>query len=445
MRRFAVSVLAGLIAAVSIRSAAAAPPQPYVVKPGATCDGYPRLQIGMTKGMCAGLVVAPEPGRFAQRQVRMPRALLPLANGDWLVADLGVWGSSTGAVWWLTAPPGKAPVLRRLLSRLVLPHGFARGPDGRVYVGEMTRIFRFDPDAADPAATVEVVAPGLPENTLHDNRHPLSAILFDGDGALIVNVGAASDQCADARGRRNGTTRCAEAAGGATAALRRYAYLGAGRWADTPTVLASGLRNSVALARHPSGLIVQGENSIDFDDPHEPYDELNLIRPGGFYGWPYCYDADRATPLWAGAFVCAGTEHAKPALLLPPHVAPITMAYYQGAMFPQFRGHLLMTWRGFRAPGARVVAYRTDARGLPVPAKAARYPVYLPNGRVGRRPFRAGAGPAAEPVVLTTGWDLRAGIRPRGAPVGLAVAPDGAIWVTDDKNGAIVRLAVDRP
>jgi glucose/arabinose dehydrogenase len=32
-----------------------------------------------------------------------------------------------------------------------------------------------------------------------------------------------------------------------------------------------------------------------------------------------------------------------------------------------------------------------------------------------------------------------------GTPVGLAVADDGAIWVTEDKNATILRIAVDRP
>jgi glucose/arabinose dehydrogenase len=434
-----------VIAGLALAGAANAAPQPYVVRPGQTCDGFPRAQIAMAPGMCAGLVVAPSAGGFARRQLRQPRAVLPLGGADWLVVDLGGWGSKTGAVWRLTAQPGKPAALRRLLSGLALPHGVARGPDGKVYVGEMTRIFRFDPDAAAPAATIEVVAPGLPENRLHDDRHPLSAFVFDGDGALIVNVGAPSDQCAgDAA--RPAPRRCLESEAGEKAAtLRRYAYLGAGRWDQTPSVLASGLRNSVALARHASGAIVQGENSYDFNDPDAPYDEINLIRAGGFYGWPYCYDRDRPAPLWKGAFDCASAGHTGPALLLPPHAAPIGMAYYDGAMFPQLKGRLLMTWRGYRSTGARVVAYRTGPDGAPVPETGARFAVYRPKGGVGSRAFRAGAGPAAGPMVLTTGWNLAAGARPRGAPTGLAVAPDGSIWVTDDKNGAVVRIAADRP
>jgi glucose/arabinose dehydrogenase len=55
------------------------------------------------------------------------------------------------------------------------------------------------------------------------------------------------------------------------------------------------------------------------------------------------------------------------------------------------------------------------------------------------------AGPAAEPLVITPGWDLQAGSHPAGAPVGITVAQDGSLWVPDDRNASILRIAVDRP
>jgi glucose/arabinose dehydrogenase len=173
-------------------------------------------------------------------------------------------------------------------------------------------------------ASLTPVIADLPANRLHDDRHPLSAFVFDKDGAMLVNVGAPSDQCLDPAGARVGGDRCAEAEGAdPKAAIRRYAYLGPGKWDPVFTVLARGLRNSVALVVHPSGTILQGENSYDFDDRWNPFDEINLIRPGRQYGWPYCADMDRETPGWAGAMDCKGAAHEKPALLLPPHAAPL--------------------------------------------------------------------------------------------------------------------------
>ena len=325
-----------------------------------------------------------------------------------------------------------------------MPHGLAFGPDGRLYVGEMSRIIAFDPAAPDPGATVRVVVGGLPDNRLHEDRHPLSQFIFDQDGSLIVSVGAPSDQCAD-QPASPAPARCLESEGAEPAAgLRRYAYLGDGRFSADFTVLAQGLRNSLALVRHPSGTLLQAENSYDFDDAAEPYEEINRIEPGRHYGWPYCFDMDQPTPAWAGrgAMSCRGPEYTRPAALIAPHAAPVAMLYYDGAMFPALSGRLVMSWHGYRSTGARLVAFDVDANGVPVTRTGARYPSYTPRG-VRWLAFRR--GPAAQPAVLTPGWREAEGLRPTGAPVGLAVAADGSIWVADDRNGTILRLSIDRP
>lgn len=405
-----------------------------------TCDGWPRIAIETQAGMCAGLVVGPAPGAFSQRTLRLPRMLVPLEDGVWLVSDLGDWTRSRGAVWRMTARPGQPVTFDPLLKDLGLPHALAIGPDGLAYVGEMSRILRFDPRAPDPAATVETVIDGLPDNRLHDNRHPLSQFVFAPDGALLVNVGAPSDQCLDDQGKRVGTDRCDQSEGPlATGVIRRYARVAPGRWSPDFTILARGLRNSVALAVSPSGAILQAENSYDLPDRWSPYEELNRIEPGKHYGWPYCMDMTTPTPGWAGAMDCASSAHARPLVLLPPHAAPLAMTWYDGAMFPALKGRMLMSWHGYRSTGGRLVAFDVDATGAPLARAKATYPVY-PSGS---RPF--GAGPAAQARVLTPDWDRREGLRPHGTPVGIAVAADGSIWTADDKNGAIIRFAIDRP
>ncbi len=442
MRRLAFAL--GLVLLCAPAQAAA--PRPlYVLKAGSTCGGYPKLPIGMARGFCAGLVVGPASTVFKDRPLKLPRTIFPLdADGRrWLVADLGRWVAGNGTVWRLTAEPGQPPKLEPLLTGLSMPHTLARGPDGRVYVGEMSRIVAFDPNRSDPAATVESVVSGLPDNRLHEDRHPLSTFVFDGDGSLIVNVGAPSDQCADAQGRPNGQGRCAESEGAEpSAALRRYAYLGAGRFNPKFTVLARGLRNSVALVRSRAGALIQAENSYDFDTPDEPYETLNVVEAGKHYGWPYCYDMDKPTPVWGGVHVmdCASSARAKPLALMAPHAAPLAMIYYEGAMFPELRGKLLMSWHGYRSTGSRLVALDVDARGVPIAKAKARYPVD-DHGRLAWKPYRSGLG--VEPFPITTEWRETKGLRPTGAPVGLAVAPDGAIWVCDDRNGVILRIARD--
>jgi glucose/arabinose dehydrogenase len=440
MARTAIAVVLGLALGLILGAGAAqaAPRVAYTID--GMCDGWPRLAIETQAGMCAGLVIGPAPGGFATRELRLPRALVQLDDQTWLVADLADWTRPRGVIWKMTVAPGQPVQLQPLLTGLSLPHGLAIGPDGLAYVGEMSRIFRFDPRAADPAATVQDVITGLPDNKLHDNRHPLSQFVFAPDGALLVNVGAPSDQCLDANGVRVGTDRCDQSEGEeATAGIRRYPRLAPGRWDLKFTMLARGLRNSVALAVHPSGTVLQAENSYDFDDRWSPFEEVNVIQAGRHYGWPYCQDMATPTPSWAGTMDCASKAHTPPVALLPPHVAPLSMTWYQGAMFPALKGRLLMSWHGYRSTGGRLVAFDVDAQGVPLTRTKAAFPIY-PSGS---RPF--GAGPAAQAQVLTPGWGRVEGVRPQGTPVGITVAADGAIWVADDKNASLIRFAVDRP
>lgn len=395
------------------------------------CGGRPMTTVRMAPGYCLGLVWQ---GAGAEGP-RMPRGLLALSNGDWLVTDLGNWYPGNGAIWRLSFGPDSAPRWRRLAQGLNMPHTAARGPDGRIYVSEMNRILTLDPDAADPAATVRTVIGDLPDNRLHANRHPLSSFVFDANGDLLVNVGAPSDRCVDARGqaRANAAGACIDSA--ATAQVRRHAYLGNGRWAEDSTVFASGLRNSIALVRHPSGTILQGENSVDLTTPDHPYDEINVLRQGGHYGWPYCVDLATPLPGWSAGQARCG-QRDRPVALLPPHAAPLDLIYYDGAMFPELRGRLLMSWHGYRRAGGRIVAAETDGEGRPLTDIGGRYAIY-PRGALS---YPAGA-PSLRGKVLTPGWDTVAGRQPRGAPVVLAVAADGSIWVTDDRNRAILRIA----
>jgi glucose/arabinose dehydrogenase/uncharacterized protein YecT (DUF1311 family) len=412
--------------------------EPYTLASG-LCAGFPRLNIGMADGLCAGLVAGPTQSAPARR-INMPRSLLELDARTWLVTDLGAWVGRNGAVWRLRLDADNKAMIEPLIQGLQLPHTLAWGPDRRVYVSEMGRIFRFDPSAANPAMTVETVIGDLPDNRLHTHRHPIAAFLFDADGALLVNVGAPSDQCLGEGGKRTGAS-CAESdAGEMTASLRRYPLAGSATWSRQYTVHARGLRNSVALVRHPSGTVLQAENSYDFEARLQPFEEVNVITAGRHYGWPYCYDNDQPTPGWKGLPIAAcqdAQRYTAPVLLLPPHSSPLAMTYYEGEMFPQLQGMLLVTWHGFRSVGGRIAAYDVDAAGVPVRSAGAKFPIY------GGDALAYGAANAADAFILTPNWNKVVGACPQGSPVGVTVAGDGAIWMTDDRAGLVIRIAAD--
>src|SRR4051812_19565908 len=126
-------------------------------------------------------------------------------------------------------------------------------------------------------------------------------------------------------------------------------------------------------------------------------DELNLIEPGKNYGWPLVSNGDNydGTPIPRHA---TRPDLAAPPLYWDPVIAPAGLVFYDGAMFPQWKGSALIG--GLRVHALVRVTFRTDGQ----PDEAER-------------------------------WDMGERIRD------VAVAPDGAVWVVEDNSpGRLLRL-----
>ncbi|MDQ0470047.1 PQQ-dependent sugar dehydrogenase [Labrys wisconsinensis] len=152
-----------------------------------------------------------------------------------------------------------------------------------------------------------------------------------------------------------------------------------------------GHRNPYGLAFAPDGKLWLHEMGPRGGD------ELNLIEPGGNYGWPLVSNGDNydGTPIPRHS---TRPEFVPPVLYWNPVIAPAGLAFYDGRMFPQWRGSALIGGLASMA----LVRVTFDGRG--------------------------GAAEADR-------WDMGARIRD------VAVAPDGALWVIeDDDPGRLLRL-----
>lgn len=390
-----------------------------------TCDGLPRLKnLETPPGVCVGVVAS---------GFTFARGIAQLPSGDFILAEMGGWAQDRGKIWLLSRKPDGSFDKKILLRQIDKPSGVAVGPDGLPYVGTPKNIFRFDPYVIDPRygqPRLKLVVKDLPGL----GRHPLSKFVFDkrDPWTLYVNVGLASDVCEQGSGARPPSgypMPCPESDGPSPhGVIRKYALDGPDHTASGYTVLAKGLRNSMSLAVHPtSNALLQAENSRDSIHKHAaslaaqeedlPHEELNVIVPGAHYGWPYCYDNGTPNPEYLGRVDCS--RYANPTMLLPGHASPLGMTYYTGAMFPEaYRGNLLVTYHGYRSNGHRLVLVPVDDNGIP------------------------GAG---EPLDVIRGWEKSAdGRDPQGAPVDVLVAKDGSIYVTEDKNGTVLRVFYDR-
>jgi glucose/arabinose dehydrogenase len=287
---------------------------------------------------------------------------------------------------------GRAERAVPVIEGLDLPHGLAF-LDGRLYVAETGRVVRLDYDPATWRARGEptVVVPNLPARGAHWTR----SIAFGPDRRLYVAVGSSCNSCEERDARR--------------ATILRYDPDGT---ALGP--LATGLRNAVGLAFRPGTgelwATVQGRDWLGDDLPAE---YVTRIEPGGSYGWPRCHwtaDGPLPDPDLGDPDRCRAVT--RPSVLYQAHTAPLGLAFYTGTQFPaEYRGNLFValhgSWNRSVPVGYKVIRVRLD-----------------------------GGAPVVED--FASGW--LEGARYWGRPVDVAVAPDGALFVSDDARGAVYRI-----
>jgi glucose/arabinose dehydrogenase len=324
---------------------------------------------------------------------KYPRWLTVAPNGDIFLADTGA-----GEIIILRdlQHTGAAQERKVFASGMRRPFGIAFRED-YVYVGNMNEVarFRYDPKTSNRLGEKEHLL-DLPSGG-HDTR----SLAFSTDGKhLFVGVGSASNIDTGENLRRAAVTICDPDGKNA----RLY---------------ATGLRNPVGLALEPvTGEVWTAVNERDELGDDLPPDYFTSLKDGGFYGWPYSYIGDNVDPrvkpqkpeLVARAII--------PDVLLGAHVAPLQFAFYTGKQFPR------SYWGG-----AFVAEHGSWNR-----ATRSGYQIAFVAFKGGK--------PSADPVPFLTGLVPDAS-KPDvlGRPVGVTVAPDGSLLVSDDGAGVIYRIS----
>ena len=359
--------------------------------------------------------------KFADR-LDAPRAMRVAPNGDVFVAE-----SRAGRVRVLHAAPGakRAETAQIFAARLNHPFGIAfypPGPDPRfVYVAETNAVVRFayrngDLRARGPA---ETIVPALSETR---GGHWTRDVAFSPDGRrMFVAVGSGSNDAEGMDRQKAAEVRewAARMPLGAAwgreegrADVLEFDPKGGGR-----RVFATGLRNCVTMAVEPhTGDLWCAVNERDGLGDNLPPDYVTRVRAGGFYGWPWYYIGDHPDPRHRGERPDLAGKVTVPDVLIQPHSAPLEMCFYDGAMFPaSYRGSAFValhgSWNRRQRTGYKVVR------------------VIVKNGV-----------PTGEYEDFLTGFVTPDG-NVWGRPVGVAVAKDGALLVSEDGNGTIWRVS----
>ena len=332
-----------------------------------------------------------------------PRLIRTAPNGDFFVAE-----SETGRILLFRGitKEGGPQGMSVFASGLDRPFGIALyppGPDPKwLYVGDTDAVVRFPYRNGDMAASgpAERLA-GLPNN---GRGHWTRDVQFSPDGGtMYVSVGSGSnvddpDTHPDEKSR---------------ATILAFNPDGTNK-----RVHASGIRNAVGIAIDPeSGQLWCSVNERDALGDNLVPDYITHVEPGGFYGWPWWYIGSHQDPRHAGKHPELKDKTIVPDVLLQPHNASLQMTFYTGTQFPaEYKGDIFASEHG------------SWNRAVRTGYEVIRVPLHQTGKAKG------------EYEEFLTGFVLPDG-NVWGRPVGVTVAPDGSLLVTDDGSNSIWRVS----
>lgn len=293
---------------------------------------------------------------------------------------------------------GKADIIRVFADNLDSPHSLVYH-ENAWYVGVPSGVIRLTDDDGDGVADQrETLIDDYPTTGAHSTR----TVVFLPDGRMVVSIGSSCNVCQETDKRR--------------AALVVYD----GPAATGEAIFASGLRNAVGLTIQPgTGHLWATNNGRDLLGDDLPPETIYQVEEGANYGWPACINGYLEDPDEGSPGSCQGIS--RPVVEMQAHSAPLGLVFYTGTAFPaDYQDDLFIalhgSWNRSELTGYKIV----------------------------RLPFANGQ-PAAQVEDFATGWLDAANSEVSGRPVGLAVGPDGALYVSDDRGGLLYRISYREP
>jgi glucose/arabinose dehydrogenase/cytochrome c2 len=357
-----------------------------------------------------------------------PRLVRVAPNGDIFIAE-----THEGRVRVLRASDGAdAPSSNEIFADgLTGPFGIAFYPNTGdpkwVYVAQMDSVVRYpylsgDLKARGPAQTIiPVLAP------TNGGGHTTRDVAFSNNGRrMFISVGSGSNVAEDISKKTPEEARAWDAGHGRGAAwdseTNRANILVSDPEGTVPLhTFATGIRNGVGLAVNPdTGDLWVSTNERDALGDNLVPDYITRVKEGGFYGWPWYYMGNHEDPRHAGERPDLAGVALLPDVPVQSHSASLEMTFYtaksgvaafpaeyQGDAFAAFHG----SWNRSARTGYKVVRVRVKD-GVPT----GEYDDFLTGFVVDNHGV----------------W---------GRPVGVAVARDGALLVTDDGGGGVWRIS----
>ncbi|PSR54549.1 oxidoreductase [Adhaeribacter arboris] len=285
---------------------------------------------------------------------------------------------------------------KQAVANIKQVHGLAiRGT--QMYLVAVRELYRADINANGTLGSPELLMDDLPDGGQHPNR----TIAFGPDDKLYITVGSTCNSCPEPN-KENATILQANPDG-------------SGR-----KIFAKGLRNTIGFGWHPQTGVLWGmDHGIDWLGDNDQKEEVNQIKQGADYGWPYIYGEGKYNP---GDRPEGDTTYQQylqkttlPTLTYQAHAAPLGMVFYTATKFPaEYQNDAFVAMRG------------SWNRSSPVGYSVVR--LHFENG---------------EPVRFDdflTGFLVNSNKAHFARPVGVAVHSDGSLLVSDDTNGVIYRV-----